>query len=902
MSYNLPISPSPRDTEKELRKRIPRLQTQTSSTDPKTTTASRTDQMKSPAADTAYTTSSSELAVKSPASASHQRFVLTDHVAFRYLEEDPSTTVLARREKLEGYETYLVEQWACSRIHPTFIITTYTGDPKDTVWAAVISVPSDESEWTPQMRTYFKTLNEYHARRKETVLGTLMITNLNGFPSSLTIIPIPDGDLKKNRELFFVNENLKRLGCSGRLGIKLAPPSSATQAKFHQLYRTSDKIPLNSSVIELVKLCQVALVIFGKLEPVYADGLLCDVTEKAINDWWVEFGAEYYTVEPHDGILGPTTVAALLGMLMGARNRLNAYNAPVAKDVFDIENTKRGISYFQKTQRIQKTRHLDRQTLERLRRATAKAASKESWAVPRAFKTTVAELGGKGGEMVMGMVGAGEKAGIADIETVDIERFVELVSGERAKWLWHGKPRKTNTGDMFSRLPREDRSTSPDDRQPSQIVNLLKRESTLESHNISKRDSMESKRPETVTTTDGLDKEQDSNPKRTYIKRATDKIESGSGFHRIKDVVGRRNHQPKPSKDETIRSPLQHTKSDLWSTTESNADGSVASRINDTSKQGHDLRREALSSQRTTSDFEPAFTKVITETPNDSASTLATDKVARPNIDGHIDSAATLKGRQPEDEDSSKPPTVDNSVAGSIYRGIEIPSKLPQEETHDIPPLLRRTQSTDQLDPYHQRTRNDDWWPRHLSFSIAEESVLRWESVIPSAPGESEVEQSLPSSLATQELLSEGAKRLRHNLALLNSLDAKWVNDRITLITDLDAAAEADTLQLEQLYFPALESYQSLREDAHEIISSNRTQLSEALRDLTNLGDKLDYEIGTLRSKVDDVEDGVMELERQVEFVEGRAVELEDVLGAQGREGWAHWVLRVLTGIGRPPG
>src|SRR5215469_11510258 len=60
--------------------------------------------------------------------ATHQRFVLTDPVAFRYLEEDPSTKVLARREKLHGYDCYVVEQWACSRTHPTFVITTFSGD------------------------------------------------------------------------------------------------------------------------------------------------------------------------------------------------------------------------------------------------------------------------------------------------------------------------------------------------------------------------------------------------------------------------------------------------------------------------------------------------------------------------------------------------------------------------------------------------------------------------------------------------------------------------------------------------------------------------------------------------------------------------------------------------------
>lgn len=224
--------------------------------------------------------------------------------------------MIERRGKLHGYELYLVEQWACSRVHPTFVITTYTGDPNHTVVVGVLGVPADEETWSPRLRVYFKAISLYHARPKETPLGMIMVTNLSSFPSALTVIPVPDGDVRKHREDFIVNEDLKRLGCSGRSGMSLSMPAGATQAKFFQLYKTSDRIPLYGAVIELVKLCQVALMIFGKLEQEYADGCLCDVTEKAINDWWTEIGSEYYNVEPTDGILGPTTVSALLGMLM----------------------------------------------------------------------------------------------------------------------------------------------------------------------------------------------------------------------------------------------------------------------------------------------------------------------------------------------------------------------------------------------------------------------------------------------------------------------------------------------------------------------------------------------------------------------------------------------------------
>ena len=881
--------------DKELRRQMPSLQT---SIDTKNTAQSRP-----PVASSAPTaeTIQGDARIKSPTSPTgHQRFVLTDLVAARYIEDDPTTSchVLARRQRIQGYEIYLVEQWACSRTNPTFLITTYTGNPEDTVLATIISVPRNEEEWSPQMRLYFKSLTDHHARRKDTPYGALMITNLSGFPSSLTVIPIPGGDLKKYRELFLVNENLKRLGCSGRLGIKLTPPSGATQAKFHQLYRTSEKIPFNASVIELVKLCQVALVLFGKLEPEYADGLLCDVTEKAINDWWIDFGSEYYTVEPHDGILGPTTVAALLGMLMGARNRLSACGAAVAKDVFDIEATQRGISHFQKSQHLPRTRRLDRHTLEKLRRASAKAASKEGWAVPRAFKSTVAELGGKGGEMVMGIVGAGQKDGIAEVETVDIDQFVELVRGEHAKWLWHGKPRKTVSGDsMFDRLPGgEERSTSPDknDHAPKPV-----RRETTEHQGITKRDtaSSELKKVETFTP-EGIEKEsfKDPSSKRAVIKA---KLESGSGFHHIKHAVGLRSHASKLSRDDHGRHGLYRTKSGARQPQYADSRTSIDY------DEGHSDDPYSLTSPHSTVGEEPAFAKTLTETPGGSVTSLSANKTPggrqAPNLQSPI--AESDVSDQPDHAD--QPPTVASSIAGSIYHGVDLNRNLPVDQANAVPPLLRRTQSGDQFD-LHQAPRNDDWWPRHLSFSTAEESVLRWPSISPSEEEEEAIAPddtslaTLTARYASQNLHSTQLKRLHNQLVRLSSKDEDWVHTRLSELRELSAAVDTDIETLESIYYPRLDTYHGLREDTHATVTNNRGQLTANLRELENVRDKLEYEISALRGKVEDIEDVVCEFERQVEFVEGRVGELENVLGE--RETWLRWGFRLLTGMGMPPG
>ena len=333
----------------------------------------------------------------------------------------------------------MVEQWACSRTHPTFLICTYTGDKERSILVNVLGVPAEKTSWSPRLKLYFDALEQYHAKPMETPFGTILVTNLSGFPSAFTVISVPDGDVKKHREDFIVNEDLKRMGCAGRAAISLQPPQSNTVQKFHQVYHTSESAGVYQAVTELVKLCQTALMIYGKLQEAYVDGLLCDFTEKAIRDWWSEIGAEFFNIEPSDGILGPTTVAALLGLLIGAWNRMKSYGTAVPKDILDAASMKRSISSFQKSVKIERSRRLDRETLDRLHRATAKSAASEGWAVPRAVKSTVADITGKGGEMVMGIVGGREKVGISEVETWDIERFKELVVGPKMKWLWQGK-------------------------------------------------------------------------------------------------------------------------------------------------------------------------------------------------------------------------------------------------------------------------------------------------------------------------------------------------------------------------------------------------------------------------------------------------------------------------------
>ncbi|KAI9837071.1 MAG: hypothetical protein M1819_000720 [Sarea resinae] len=851
----------------------------------------------------------------------HQRFLFTDQVALRYLEEDSSTTVLDRRRRLEGYQLYIVEQWACSRVHPTFVLTTYTGDPSHSVVVSVLSVPADERTWSPRLKVYFKAVSQYYARRKETRLGTLLVTNLSGFPSALTVIPVPEGDGRKHREDFFVNENLKRLGCSGRAGLTLSPPTDATQAKFHQLYRTSDRIPLYQAVLEMVKLCQGALTIFDKLAPEYVDGLLCDITEGAINDWWTEIGTEFYNVEPSDGILGPTTVAALLGMLMGARNRLNAFGAPVAKDAFDLECLKRGIAYFQKAQKLPRTRRLDRQTIDKLHRATAKAASGDGWQVPKAVKSTMAELSGKGGEMMMEMVGAREKAGIADIETLDIETFVQLIHGERGKWLWYGKPRKGVANEPFGPTA-EDRMVFGKDDQGGYIWSSRKKENTSDepgSRRIEDDNDTDMRRPsDSQGSLDNIDP--DPYRRKPMFRSVTGRMsDARSGFGRFKDAISRsgtRGHQRGSKSD--MRSQRSND-SPFSSAQEQQSDLSLSPTKSYQNYSQKEIKRSEDGSLKqqpiTTSNYRPSQDREL-EYPANSA----VSKLKNPDLYDSQNSLALTEGSLRPTSSTAKPPPVDvegiQSTGGNLPGSSSLPSdRSAAPSVHDPEPdvsaskppaetaggatslLLRHTQSASSLVPKTELAnraiaKDENRYPRHLSFSMVEDAVLPWTDIC--APTSVDISDPIQAYNA-QSYLATTANRTANRIHHLESNIAPWVESKLAAVESLDAYGAQKQEELHALYMQRLDEYRALQAGSEDLIAAEKSHLEDAIKEVETLGAKLEYELSSLVSKVEDVEDGVSEFEKQVLLVEARARHLEDE-GKSNSEGWGQWFCRVMLG------
>lgn len=757
---------------------------------------------------------------------------------------------------------------------------------------SIISVPADENLWPAKLRLYFKAIHKFHARPKETVLGELMVTNLSSFPSALTVILVPGGDIKKYRQTFIINEDLKRLGCSGRSGLTLNDPAEATQAKFQQLYKTSDRVPVSQAVLELIKLCQVALFMFEKLEHEYIDGLLCDMTETAINNWWVEVGAEHYNFEPTDGILGPSTVAALLGMFMGARNRLHWYGAPVSKDVFDIDSTKRGIGHFQKSQKLEKTRRLDRQTLLRLYSASAKAAASEGWGVQKAVKSTVTEITGKRGELVMGMVSGKDKAGIADIETVDVDKFVSLAYGERPKWLWHGKPRRTQadiparTPELSSAMVWKDESQAAN---PKRLITAPVEEET-EAKPVDDSPGIYSAYPPGSALSIGrATGDRDALPKTVFKSVAGKVSDTRSGFGRIKDVigVGLRGHNTRPSistRDDygEMVGPSTATTNPAYVATAPPMGG-----MNRAFTWKNKPEEYLAALRRGEVDVIPGLPQ-----PSHFASTSTVDirTASAPESERRPEQEGTFAdiGVEVRRDVLSKAP----SAVGSLAEEADFQGQLLEAEVKQRPwqlDLARRHSLAFPGAP-SKYVRNEARWPRRMSFSDAEEAVLPWEPIVDIEDGSDD--------LASLGAYAEIARSFNDSISGIKNGIEPWVSEKLKDIEQLNERYDGDREELQALYEQLNEACQRLRVSADEVLAEERSHLTEGLREVEVLVARLDYGINSLLSKVVDVEDGIVLFERQVEDMEERADALKLQLET---EGWLHWAFRTLTGIGTGP-
>ncbi|KAG9293635.1 hypothetical protein G9A89_018972 [Geosiphon pyriformis] len=345
------------------------------------------------------------------------------------LAEECEIPVTFRDKILEGYQLYIVEQWVSDRKKPYNTVTISTGVASHKVKAFGIKI--DKEKFLPKKikqlfeslendktrpKQLFESLENDKTRPKDKFLGHILVTNLSTFPSYLNLVLVPDGDYESNILDFYINLNLRKVGCSSRSALCLKPPSDAQQAKFFDLYKISTRIPFNDGVLELIKLVQTALYFFGLFPAYYIDGLLCDTTFDALREFHNKYASELELREnPLDTKLDPSLVAALLSMVVCFRNKLHSIGYQVTKDPFsDPEGFLTGVASFQKSAKINAIRSLDYTTIDKIDKVFNRSRALQ---VHKVLIPTSA---------------------VTEIDT-DLEVFSKNTNIGRLKYLWRGK-------------------------------------------------------------------------------------------------------------------------------------------------------------------------------------------------------------------------------------------------------------------------------------------------------------------------------------------------------------------------------------------------------------------------------------------------------------------------------
>jgi hypothetical protein len=532
----------------------------------------------------------------------------------------------------------------------------------------------------------------------------------------------------------------------------------------------------------------------------------------------------------------------------------------------------------------------------------------------------MAELSGKGGEMVMGMVGARDKAGIGDIETLDIERFIELVHGERLKWLWYGKARKTITDDAFG-FPSADGSLVFSTNDQGGFAWTSKRRDPAADKHMTGGTGQGEYGNGVYATEASMSVESPGDKehlRKTVFKSVTGKMsDARSGLGRIKDAVGLRGHHHKHSKDDN-----NFTDANKGILHLANAQASDSS----LSRPKSVVPESPYSSQRTEKDYYGQLAPLKTlsgHAQKENDKEHPTTRASRPRLrsDSPFDSKTSLpfsdtsnraevikkrgaSGRL--DEDAAKDMTceiaaMEMSAGGSTYRDSEFENLIKQGMTYgsNVGVLFRRTQSASNLMSRGQLSGNEHSWPRHLSFSEAEDAVLVWEEIDAAIDGQARDDCQLYETYYRQERMAEDARRLREYVGRLEEGLVPHIDKEVRNVEGLDLTAGRHQEELNAFYYQQMESCQNLKSAAEGLLAEEKSTLTEAIKDIEVLGAKLDYELNALAPRVEDIENAITEFESQVRDVETRAHELE---AHENREGWLHWAVRLTTGFGqRPP-
>lgn len=427
-------------------------------------------------------------------------FVFPDFKALDVLGLQHAKDLVYEETEISGFEIYIVEQWTAER-KLSALITSYTGNSQDKIAAVRVVLPADFTNWPLVFKDYYNDLISY-ARPKKIKEDTLFITDLSSLPSTLNLLPIACGDFRQIWNNFKINYNLKRMRCVGRSALLLNGLFTASSNKFAQLYKIpikahsamtknlestdnnniSNLIDENNKIsnsaqekeystiypiIELVTIIQTCLTYFGLFDTKRKDGLLCNYTKRAINEWWILYGKYYLSVTKpkNEATMGPTTVASIISLTLSCYFKLMIVGCISSKEPLDENEFLAAIYGFQKKFGFQnKTERvcLDQYTMEKLFEVSAKESNIDIFNFKTRFKSTFQNIAGKGNFIQLS----------TDILTSDLDTLIPNLHYGKIAIIW--KSSRRTEKDVLSLRKRDFIDVSFYNGQPQQLLQTQK--------------------------------------------------------------------------------------------------------------------------------------------------------------------------------------------------------------------------------------------------------------------------------------------------------------------------------------------------------------------------------------------------------------------------------------------
>jgi chromosome segregation ATPase len=150
-------------------------------------------------------------------------------------------------------------------------------------------------------------------------------------------------------------------------------------------------------------------------------------------------------------------------------------------------------------------------------------------------------------------------------------------------------------------------------------------------------------------------------------------------------------------------------------------------------------------------------------------------------------------------------------------------------------------------------------------------------------------------AILVEDLAASDARHIGEKIDTLADPTASWIERQVSSVESIEESADAQLQELNAIYQDKLEEYNTIRMESAEVTKRESANLTERTRKVELLGAKLDYELDALESRIEEVEEGLGEYERNIIMLERRVRNLVQVDEQKSETSWFRWGVQLFN-------